>query len=1079
MDFATLLHRHRKAARLTQEQLAAKSGLSLAAIGALERGVRRYPRQATVDTLAYTLGLSADERKIFAGAARRRGGDSSLSSPESARLGPRAQLDARPPAAGPAVPRQLPLLDASFTGRAADLAVLREALTGGAAVAVTAAAATGGSGVAVTDGAGVAVTDGPGVAATSEPGTTAAGEAGTAATGGADAAATGVAASDGIGVSATGGPDVPATSGPGMAAPGGNGTAATDVAATGGADVPVTGGPVGAATGRTGAATTGGTGVPVSGRADVPTTSGSGVAPAGRTGVPATGGAGVPTTGRAGVVVMAVTGMGGVGKTALAVHAAHAAAEDFPDGQVYLDLRGYGAGEPVSPLDALDSLLRAFGLSGPDVPLRVDEAAARLRTLLANRRALILLDNARDAAHVEHLLPGTGRSAVIITSRYDLTGMPIARILRLGLLSASEGLGLLRTIVGETRVAHEPTAAQSILASCGLLPLALKIAAGRLAARPHWPLSHLANLLRDERRRLDQLEDHEIGVRTSFDVSIEDLDRGESAREQRAVAAFALFGVPDGPDLSVEVAAKLLNCDERTATDALEDLCNLHLVESLAPRRYRLHDLLRMYARERAQAQVSAADRAAAITRIVDLHAAIGWRAVELCHPTASRLPWFKAHPIAGGGAAPGEPALGEPTLTQPVLDEPTLTQAAPRDPASTQPVPGEPTLDDPASGGPAPARPVSGGPMLDDDPASGAPESGGPMLTRPESERSEPGGPTPSGPASGGLAPGGPTYTQPASGDPAFARTGIGGPMPDGTASDGPVFGDLAGALAWLDGQRAHLLALIPQAARTPGVPAVSVLRLAISLHTFYATRGHWLDALRAYRTALEVAGDDPAAEGFLRSDLGLVLHDLAKAGSGDTADAVAELRRSLTLFEDLEDYRGAAMALANLSHILDLIGDFEQGIECGERAITLYRKSEDPLGEALAYISIGNAEGKLGRTAAQRSAYDTSIAISTEQGSGHHLAIALFGSGLAYRQAGDFAAAFDHLRQSAANFKALNDQLGLAEALDELGVTFRLTGDRSAAIAHHEEALAIAVQYDDGHRRLLILEHLELARG
>jgi tetratricopeptide (TPR) repeat protein/transcriptional regulator with XRE-family HTH domain len=797
MDFATLLHRHRKAAQLTQEQLAAKAGISLAAIGALERGVRRYPRQATVDTLAYTLGLTADERRTFAAAARRRGcesrdGDSARPSSELSRLGRSAQLNSHLPPTRPPAPRQLPLPDASFTGRAADLAVLQSMLTGGA-----------------------------------------------------------------------------------------------------------------------------------------------------------------------GVAVMAVTGMGGVGKTALAVHAAHAAAEDFPDGQVYLDLRGYGAGEPVSPLDALDSLLRAFGLSGPDVPLLVDEAAARLRTLLADRRALILLDNARDAAQVEQLLPGSGRSAVLITSRYDLTGMPTARSLRLGLLSAPEGLGLLRTIVGEPRVDQEPVAAQSILASCGLLPLALKIAAGRLAARPHWPLSHLADLLGDERRRLDQLEDHEIGVRTSFDVSIEDLARGESPREQRAVAAFALFGVPDGPDLSVEVAARLLNCDEHTATDALEDLCNLHLVESLAPRRYRLHDLLRMYARERAQAAVSAADRAAALTRIVDLHASVAWRSVELCHPTASRLPWFRAHPItAGGQASPPDPAL-----------------------------------------------------------------PGSPLPLRPE-------------------------------------------------------YDDLAATLSWLDGQRAHLLALMPQAARTAGVPAVSILRLGISLHTFYATRGYWLDALRAYRTALEVAGDDPAAEGFLRSDLGLVLHDLAKAGSGDSADAVAELRRSLTLFEDLEDYRGAAMALANLSHLLDLIGDYEQGIECGERAIALYRKSEDPLGEALAYISIGNAEGKLGRTAAQRSAYDTSITISTEQGSAHHLAIALFGSGLAYRQAGDFAAAFDHLQQSATNFKALTDQLGLAEALDELGVTHRLTGDRTAAIAHHEEALAIAVQYDDGHRRLLILEHLELAR-
>jgi tetratricopeptide (TPR) repeat protein/DNA-binding XRE family transcriptional regulator len=775
-DFAELLHGHRRTAGLTQEHLAEKAGVSVAAVGALERGVRRFPRPETVRGLAYALGLTAGERKTFASAARRRrqggeggGADSQAGSAASSAGGTPGE------AASPLVPRQLPLLDASFTGRAADLGVIHGALTSGA-----------------------------------------------------------------------------------------------------------------------------------------------------------------------GVAVVAITGMGGVGKTALAVHAAHAVAGEYPDGQVYLDLRGYGTGDPIAPIEALDYLLRTFGLSGPDVPPQVDEATARLRTLLADRRVLILLDNARDAAQVEALLPGSGRSAVLITCRHDLSGMPTARVLRLGLLSAPEGLELLRTIVGGARVDPEPEAAQSILHSCGLLPLALKIAAGRLAARPPWPLTHLADLLRDERRRLDQLEDHELGVRASFDVSIDDLTSGGSPRELRAAAAFTLLGVPDGPDLTVEVAARLLDCDEHAATDALEDLCNLHLVESVAPRRYRLHDLLRMYAKERAQASIGPDEQAAAITRIVDLYASVAWQAIELCFPTASRLPWYRAQP----------------------------------------PIPGET-----------------------------------------------------------------------------------------------PKYDDLGAALSWLDGQRAHLLALIAQATRTAGVPAVSILRLGISLHTFYATRGYWLDCLRVYRTALEVAGDDQRAEGFLRNDLGLALYDLAKAGSGHPDDAIAELHRSLTLFEDLEDLRGAAMALANLSHVLDLIGDYRQGIACGEQAITIYRKLDDPLGEALAYISIGNSEGKLGGPAAQRAAYEKSIALSTRHNSPHHLAIALFGSGIAHRDAGDIPAALDHLRRAATNFKTLNDQLGLAEALDELGVTYRLTGDPAAAIDHLQQALTIATQYDDGHRRLLILEHLDLA--
>lgn len=767
-EFATLLHRHRRAAGLTQQKLAELAGVSLAAIGALERGVRRYPRPETVNALAYAMGLTSDERNAFTTAAVRRQkrvGPAATASPSAASPGqPAAE------AAAPLVPRQLPLPDASFTGRTDDLDALHTALTGGTRVAI-----------------------------------------------------------------------------------------------------------------------------------------------------------------------LAITGMGGVGKTTLAVKAAHSAIAEYPDGQAYLDLHGYDTAAAVSPLEALNYLLRSFGLSGPDVPVQVDEAAARLRTLLAGRRALILLDNARDAAQVQSLLPGTGRSAVIITSRHELSGMPTAQIVRLGLLSASEGLELLGTTVGATRVDREPQAARSIVEACGLLPLALKISAGRLAARPQWPLAHLAGLLQDERRRLDQLQDHELGVRASFDVSIDDLAAGATAREQHAAGAFALFGVPDGPDLTVEVAARLLDCDEHAALDALEDLCNLHLVESLAPRRYRLHDLLRMYARERAQASISPAEQAAVITRILDLYASAAWQSIELGFPGSGRLPWYRAQP------------------------------------------------------------PLVGGPKYD----------------------------------------------------------------------------DMGSALSWLDGQRPHLLALASQGVRTDGVPVVSVLRLVIGLHTFYATRGHWLDCLRIFRTALEVV-NDPQAEAHIRSDLGLVLFDLARSGAGHPDDSIAELHRSRELFEAADDLIGEALALANLSHVLDLNGDYQQAIDAGERALTLYRKLDDGPGEAIAYINIGNSQGKLGRAAAQRSSYDEAITISTRHNAQHHLAIALLCSGVAHQQAGDLASSTTHLHQAATKFKSLNDQLSLAEALDELGVTNRLSGDLQSSIHHHEEALTISTHYDDGQRHYLILTHL-----
>jgi tetratricopeptide (TPR) repeat protein len=282
-----------------------------------------------------------------------------------------------------------------------------------------------------------------------------------------------------------------------------------------------------------------------------------------------------------------------------------------------------------------------------------------------------------------------------------------------------------------------------------------------------------------------------------------------------------------------------------------------------------------------------------------------------------------------------------------------------------------------------------------------------------------------------------------------------------------------MGSALSWLDGQRPHLLALASQGVRTDGVPVVSILRLVIGLHTFYATRGHWLDCLRIFRTALEVV-DDPRAEAHIRSDLGLVLFDLARSGAGHPDDSIAELHRSRELFEAANDLVGEALALANLSHVLDLNGDYRQAIDAGERALTIYRKLDDAPGETIAYINIGNSQGKLGRAAAQRASYDEAIAISTRHDAQHHLAIALLGSGVAYQLAGDLAASADHLHQAATKFKALNDQLSLAEALDELGVTNRLTGDLQASIHHHEEALTISTHYDDGQRHYLILTHL-----
>lgn len=449
-SFGARLRRLRRAAGLTQEALAEKSGLSGQAVGALERGDRRYPHRDTLDRLADALDLHGGERTAFAAAAARPG----------------------TPAGSPAVPRELPGGVAVFTGREAEL----ERLLG--------------------------LFDQP----------------------------------------------------------------------------------------------------------------------------------------RQGVVV-AIAGMAGIGKTALALEAGHRLARRFPDGSLHLDLRGHAA-DPPDALDLLDRLIRELG-GEPPKPWSLGSASARFRTLLAGKRVLLLLDNARDAAHGAPLLPGAGGSAAIVTSRTALPDLPQAHQVLLDVLPEADALRLLAAEIGAERVAAEPAAARAVARLCGYLPLALHLVGARLATRPRWPVAHLAHRLDDEHRRLD-----ETGVRTSFTLAFDALDPA-TAR------AYPLLSLLDVPELSVPVAGRLLGVPDRDAEDVLERLVDEHLLTTPAPGWYRLHDLLRLYAREHAS-RLPAGERAAAITRVVELCAAMAWQSMALVSAASHRHDW------AAGRWAAAEPATAD-----------------------------------------------------------------------------------------------------------------------------------------------------------------------------------------------------------------------------------------------------------------------------------------------------------------------------------------------------------------------------------------------------------------------------------
>ncbi|MFJ3718024.1 helix-turn-helix domain-containing protein [Streptomyces sp. NPDC090057] len=306
--------------------------------------------------------------------------------------------------------------------------------------------------------------------------------------------------------------------------------------------------------------------------------------------------------------VTVVAGQPGLGKTAFAVHAAHRLAPHFPDGRFALDLHGMDA-EPTSSRDALARLLGALGLAEAAIPAGTDDRAGLWRSLAAERRLLLLLDNAADEAQIGPLLPGTGPSLTIVTSRQALAGLTAVHRCDLALLRREEAVELLARILGPERVRAEAQAARDLADLCGHLPLAVRIAGQRLLSRPHEHLGKLVARLAAEGRRLDGLQAGNLRIRAAFALSYRQL-RAEAQTLLRRASLAA------GADFSPETGALLAGLTYDEAVACAEELTDAGLLQSdPAAERYRFHDLLRLYAAEQVEADDGPAVRDAALDR--------------------------------------------------------------------------------------------------------------------------------------------------------------------------------------------------------------------------------------------------------------------------------------------------------------------------------------------------------------------------------------------------------------------------------------------------------------------------------
>jgi DNA-binding SARP family transcriptional activator/tetratricopeptide (TPR) repeat protein len=735
------------------------------------------------------------------------------------------------------------------------------------------------------------------------------------------------------------------------------------------------------------------------------------------------------------VPICVISGTAGVGKTALAVHAAQLTRARFPDGQLHASLRGAQA-RPSNQVDVLAGFLRALGVDGSAIPLSGEDRERLYRTRLADRRVLVLLDDAADEAQVRPLVPAGPGSAVLVTSRSSLTGLEGAHPVTLDMFSQDEALRLLERLIGPDRVAAEPDAAKTIVDRCGRLPLAVRVAGAKLALRGQQRLARLAERLEDEQRRLDELRTGDLEVRASLGLSYQ--GQGQLGRR-----AFRLLSLLDVQDFAAWAVAAVLEEDDLAPAEAvLGQLVDAHLVEvagedAVGQPRYRLHDLLHVLGREWLHHEEAPPARQAALRRFLASYLTLAEDADAALRPGRSGP--GRERPAAGRGVREAAPAGAGDALRWLQTERSGLIASVRQAHAAGE---WELTWRLAAS--------LAG---FFEQRADWLDWRRCHVLALDAARRAA--DPRGEGIILLGL---GVLDTEQACFGDALDRyrrsLGIFRELGD-RWWQAHVLHRL-GELNWEQAQLDEAVARLRESVALFGAlgdrhgQAVALCGLSLALDH----QGRLSEALAGYEACLSIFEElgDRLREAITLQNLGFLHRE-----RGDLEEALECYERCLAMFRELGDRRFEATTLRSLGDVCCEQDRLQAAYGWLHQSLALFRQLGDRRFEALALRTLGDVHRKAGRYAASSACLESSLAISRELGDRRIEGYGLHSLGELLQERGSVDDALAHYRQALTAFRGLGLPLWQGRTLDRIGCALAAQGDEQAARAAWREAAAI----------------------